>query len=46
LNNVSICLPKSHVPPTTTPDYLQSCQALCAGDYEFAKAFAEMKFAD
>lgn len=39
-------LPKSLVPAITTPAYVQSCQALFAGDYERAKGFAEAKFAD
>ncbi|MBI1881629.1 MAG: creatininase family protein [Chloroflexi bacterium] len=39
-------LPKKEVPPLTTPAYLAHCQALYAGDYRAAKAYAEQKLAN
>lgn len=36
-------LPKSSVPPIATPDYLDHCAALVAGDYERAETLARAK---
>jgi len=40
-----LSLPKSQVPPVTTPEYLAHCQALYRGDYRAAKQHAERKLA-
>ncbi len=39
-------VPKSQVPPLTTPAYLSYCQALYTADYRAARAYAERKLAD